>query len=156
MKTIVIYDSYFGNTEKLAEDMALVLREYGDVKLLHADNVDPTILEEADLLLVGGPTQAHGLSPALKHLFENTPRIQDKVVWALAFDTRYDKPRWLTGSAAVSITHMLEKIGCRMLAEPESFFIEHQDGPLAEGELARAIAWSRSALAEIATPVAVA
>jgi hypothetical protein len=54
-------------------------------------------------------------------------------VRALAFDTRYPRSRWITGSAASEIGKLLRRMGCKMLAEPESFFVKGAGGPLELG-----------------------
>jgi hypothetical protein len=59
-----------------------------------------------------------------------------------AFDTRFDKPRWLTGSAAKKIARRFTKKGHPVLAS-HSFFVKATGGPLAEGERDRAVAWGR-------------
>ncbi len=60
-----------------------------------------------------------------------------------AFDTRFRWPELLSGTAARGIAKRLERKGARLIAEPESFFVEHKDGPLTEGELGRAASWAR-------------
>ena len=62
MKTVVIYESVYGNTEHVAEEFASVARRHGDVDLVRAEEADAGSLVGADLLLIGGPTHLHGLS----------------------------------------------------------------------------------------------
>ena len=59
------------------------------------------------------------------------------------FDTRIDKPPALTGVAARGIAKRLRRGGGEPIADPESFFVEDSEGPLAEGELDRAREWGR-------------
>jgi hypothetical protein len=58
-----------------------------------------------------------------------------------AFDTRYDRPVWLTGSASGKIVRTLRQHGGRPVVPAESFFVVHGEGPLADGEEDRAVAW---------------
>ena len=60
---------------------------------------------------------------------------------AAAFDTRLDRSPKLTGSAARGIARRLHGGGYELVGEPESFFVEDAEGPLAPGELERARAW---------------
>jgi flavodoxin len=148
MKSLVIYDSKYGNTKLLAEEIAGVLREYGEVTIVHAAEAGPDIFTGVDLLVVGGPTQGHGLSQEMKGMLgcaEGLAPIAPRPM-ALAFDTRVDWPKWLSGSAADKIARMLEGMECPMLAQPESFIVKGAEGPLAEGEKERAVAWVRDAL----------
>jgi hypothetical protein len=52
------------------------------------------------------------------------------------------KPRWLTGSAAQVIARRLDGFGLDLVADPESFFAAHTEGPLLDGELDRAAGWA--------------
>src|SRR6476661_1065880 len=61
MKAAVVYESWFGNTRAIAEAVARGLGERYDVTLCSVDDRTPAI-DELDLLVVGGPTQVHGLS----------------------------------------------------------------------------------------------
>jgi NAD(P)H-dependent FMN reductase len=99
-----------------------------------------------DVLAVGAPTQRHHLPAAVKESLEATPRGTLSNVRALAFDTRYPRSRWITGSAAGEIGKHLRRMGCKMIAEPESFFVVGEGGPLEPGEEDRARAWAARAL----------
>lgn len=157
MKSLIIYDSQYGNTKLVAEMVLWVLEGYGEVRIVHASDADPDIFSETDLLVVGGPTIAHGLSQEMKDLLEAADSLAPLTTRpvALAFDTRIDWPRWLSGSAADKIARALTRMGCRMLAEPASFIVAGREGPLAEGERERAIAWVRAALQHLEIPVIV-
>ena len=70
---------------------------------------------------------------------------------AAAFDTRIDKNPALTGSAARGIGRRLRRRGFQLSGEPESFFVEDAESPLADGELERARAWGRTIANQIAS-----
>jgi len=57
------------------------------------------------------------------------------------FDTRFEKPAFLTGSAAKGIAKRLARHGFELVAT-ESFFVQGTDGPLKDGELDRAAEWA--------------
>ncbi len=143
MRTLVLYDSKFGNTARLAQAIAGGL----GARRLCADEATPFDLESADVLLVGGPTQAHGVSPALRRLLEELPANALDGVRAAAFDTRLDGPRVLTGAASKGLTRRLKSRGASILAPGESFLVSHSEGPIADGELDRAVAWGRGVAA---------
>src|SRR6476659_238658 len=65
MHVVILCDSKFGNTKHLAEAMQTALRRDHHVELLApVDGLpDP---RDIDVLLVGGPTHAHGASEPLK------------------------------------------------------------------------------------------
>ena len=61
MRSLVVYESWFGNTRRIAEEIADALAREGQVDLVSVDEPLPP-LEEVDLLVVGAPTHVHGLS----------------------------------------------------------------------------------------------
>ncbi len=144
MKTLIIYDSTYGNTKQLALRMAETLRAYGPVQAIPVTAIDQLDHPQWDILLLGGPTQIHRISPPLGVLLSILPRRALHGRCAAVFDTRYRKPRWLTGSAARQIAAKLRRAGATLLQPPESFFVEAAKGPLLEGELARAAEWASS------------
>ncbi|HEU5362361.1 MAG TPA: flavodoxin domain-containing protein [Gaiellaceae bacterium] len=155
MNAAVVYESSFGNTRAVAETIA---GELG-ARVYSVDD-EPPELEGLDLLVVGAPTHVHGLSGARSRQAAHeqgapgTPGIGARE-WlermpeapglaAAAFDTRPDKPAFLTGSAARGIAKRLQRHGCTLATRPESFFVEGTPGPLSAGEAARAAAWGKS------------
>ena len=152
MKSLVIYDSQYGNTERIANAVAEALQPLGETLLLKTIDVLPADLDAADLIAVGGPTQGHGISRTLADLLDQLPPDSQPGKPALAFDTRFHMMRWLTGAASGVIADKLQGLGCTMLAPGESFFIASSEGPLQEGELERAAAWAATVTASLRTP----
>ena len=150
MRILVIYDSQYGNTEQIARTVAAAWREAGEVQIIKADRARPFHLSEADLLAIGGPTQGHGLSSTMRGLVEHLPEGALEGVAAVAFDTRFRYPAWLTGSAAGKLAKALEGAGCTLVAPAESFFVARSEGPLEAGEVERAEAWARLAVQKVA------
>lgn len=151
MKSIVIYASRYGNTRKVAEAIAGALRPRGSALLLAADDMPGYLPEGTDLVIVGGPTEQHGMTEAMTRLFDRLGTDALDGVAAAAFDTRLRWPRWLSGSAGAGITHKLRAAGARLIAPEASFFIKGAMGTggrdtaeLDSGELERAAAWAVS------------
>lgn len=162
MKALVIYESMFGNTADMGEAVAAALARHGiETESGPLSRFDARALAEAGLLVVGGPTHAHGMSsansrksavedkryppdrqpdpgPGIREWLTDLPPGNGRP--AAAFDTRLLKPRWLTGSAAKGIAARLEGHGYRLLTEPESFFVTTQHR-LEEGQAERATSW---------------
>jgi hypothetical protein len=163
-KAVVLYESLFGNTEKVAKAIAAGLSHSSEVTLANIGDV-PDENAEADLIVLGGPTHGWGMT---KPSTRSQPGSQTNEVgvreWlgaappgmgksAAAFDTRFHKPRWLTGSAALRIGRELERLGYRMVMPPESFFVLHTGGPLRPGEQERARRWGlQLAYSSLAVP----
>jgi len=169
MKTVVVYESMFGNTQTIAEGIAEGLRDAGEVKLGTVDDLPPEGVRDAALILAGGPTQARHMarpdarqSVAKNHALDKFgPVLQGRESlrsWldrlpmgravAAAFDTRFDKPTLLTGSAAKEIARELSRKGYSVVGA-QSFFVQGTGGPLADGEHERAVAWGRDLAANL-------
>lgn len=146
MKVVVVYESMFGNTKMIAEGISEGLREAGDVAAGTVDELPPEVVGAAGLLVVGGPTHAHGMARADAR--QAVAKEASYAKYGAAFDTRFAKPRWLTGSAATKIGQRLRRTGYKMVGT-ESFFVKTTGGPLAEGERERAIAWGRELAAKV-------
>jgi flavodoxin len=151
MNALIIYDTAFGNTQHIAQAIAEALAVYGSVQLVRADKAGALDLDGLELLLVGGPTQRHGLSPALRDWFAHLPRGVLRDLPVATFDTRYRMASRLSGSAARAMAKALKRQGGALLASPGSFFVTAREGPLAEGELARAGSWARMVYEVLAT-----
>jgi flavodoxin len=146
MRTVVVYDSKFGNTEKIADAIARGVGTLGTVDVMDTAEAVERPAERPDLLLIGGPTQKRAATPALRDFVDALPPTLDGVPVA-AFDTRYRGSTWLMGSAAAEAAKVLRKSGAVLVAPPTSFYIK-RGGPLElqgleAGEIERAEAWGR-------------
>ncbi len=143
MNALVVYATRTGNTRRVAESIADALRARGLVVALH-DVVDaPGLVPEGtDLMLVGGPTEGHGMTPPMAAYLQRLDRSGLRSVMAAAFDTRLWWPRILSGSAAASIARILREKGARVIDEGTSFIVSMKP-ELVAGELERAAAWGR-------------
>jgi len=142
MNTLVVYDSVYGNTAQIANAIASTFGQYGPTKVVAASSTPVLDLTGIDLLALGGPTQGHGVSPAIKEMLDRIPSEKLLNLETIAFDTRMDFVRWLSGSAASTIGKKLEQYQVNLLVPPESFLVEGREGPLKKGELERAAEWA--------------
>ncbi len=155
MLVVIVYDSTFGNTKRVAQAIASGIGTPDSVRVMSAAEATAQPPERPDLLFVGGPTQRHRPSPALRAFLDTLTRGSLKGVAAATFDTRYRMTALLTGSAARDAAGRLRKAGCRVIVPPESFFMardvppkgekrRHQLEELEAGELERAKEWGRA------------
>src|SRR5437879_3258360 len=111
MHALIVVESVFGNTRAVADAVAAGLATCMQVEVV--DVAAPGTGDTGvDVLVVGGPTHAHGMTRAgtRKGPGGGTTRAGVGLrEWlasleagghrpAAAFDTRFDKPRWLVGS----------------------------------------------------------
>jgi flavodoxin I len=152
MKALILYESFFGNTEKIAQVIGDSLKSSMEVDVRKVSEVQPEQLKGLSLLVVGSPTRAFRPSPATNRFLKNIPANGLIGVKAAAFDTRISeddaKPRVLRflmkvfGYAAEPISKKLGKRGAEIIVAPEGFCVNDTEGPLRQGELERAAAWA--------------
>lgn len=175
MKVVIICESLFGNTDVLAaaveNGMAsagaqVVFLEVGVAYAGHGHYAG------CDLLIVAAPTHAltlsrpesraeavaRGADPKrakigirewLATLKQVLPDTEPRPLVAV-FDTRVLKTKHWPGSAAHRASRILRKAGFRVL-DCRSFYVEGISGPLAEGEIGRALAWGARLVQEAAS-----
>jgi hypothetical protein len=164
MRALIVYESMYGNTRRVASALATGLRDRYEVELVAARDA-PDKVHDVDLLVVGGPTHVHGLASSKSRraavqagqdhgtaVDPDATAARGMRDWlrgldagtgvrAAAFDTRIDKPAWITGSAARGIARRLRARGCDVVSTA-SFLVEDAHGPLAHGEEERARTWA--------------
>ena len=143
MNTLVLYDSKFGNTEEVAQVVAGRLEGLGPVRVRPIASADLRLSGRVDLLVVGGPTQAHGMTVEMRAFTEALTTAALAGTQVAVFDTRFRLPVLLTGSAARAIARRLRQAGATVVAPPVSFFVTRGGEPQLETrELDRAAAWA--------------
>ncbi len=143
---LVVFDSYFGNTQKVAEAIGELL----GATVKKVDQVDPSDLDGLKVLLVGSPTRAFNPTPNTMNFLKDQKGNLNGVKGSV-FDTRIpiDKAdsgflRFmirLFGYADAKLAKAFNRTGAELAIEPAGFAVMDSEGPLAEGELDRAMAW---------------
>jgi flavodoxin len=141
MKVLIVYDSQFGNTEKVAKAIAAALGTKEDIHVLRADAVKAEDMKGLDILVIGSPIHAWGPTKGIKSFMKSLEPEILSGVRAAAFDTGY--PSRMAGSAAKKIEKALSKAGCSIVAPARKFIVTGSKGPLADGELDKAAAWAK-------------
>lgn len=142
MKTLIVYDSVYGNTEKIAKAIGEGIT--GEVEVLRAGEVEPSKLEAFDLIIVGCPTHGGRPTTAMRDFLSKATEPAFKGTNVAAFDTRItNKLVSIIGYAAGRIGDSLKKKGGILVVSPEGFYVKGSQGPLKEGELERAASWGK-------------
>lgn len=170
MRALVVFESMFGDTKAVADAVAMGLTEVYQVETVEVGGA-PTVVDPAiDVLVIGGPTHAFGMSRATTRAdavkqAEGAGVLSGKLgirewltavtvsphLQVAAFDTRVYKPH-LPGSAAHAAERRLRRLGCTVFAPAKSFFVAGTKGPLVDGELDRAVEWGRALTLRAAKP----
>jgi flavodoxin len=163
MRALVVYESMWGNTEKVARAVADGLAGSGVVDVLDVSGEVPGEMGDIDLLVLGGPTHAFSMSrtntraEAVKQGAPAGHEVRGMRDWieglskssidVATFDTKVEKVRHLPGSAARKAAKEVRRHHLGRVVGTESFYVLDTDGPLGDGELDRARSWG-SQLAE--------
>lgn len=143
METLVIFDSVYGNTEKIARAIGDAVR--GEVRVVRPDSMNPYSWKTPDILIIGSPTQGGKPTKAIQDLLATMPESVIKGINVAAFDTRLtSRLVGIFGYAAGKIANGLVSRGGKLITPPEGFFVKGSKGPLKEGELERAGNWANA------------
>jgi len=139
-KGIVVYDSNFGNTERIARALARGLEEEGaEVDCLRIDEVDVERLAEYDFIAVGGPTHMIRTSKPMKAFLERLRTVDLRGLKGFSFDTRNESRMnsrsllLLENSAARVIEGVLKSRKVEIVMPRRSALVEGREGPLYDG-----------------------
>ncbi len=142
-RAIVIFDTRFGNTEKIAKSFEAGLKRAGiQTTCLNQREVSLESLKEYNLICIGAPTEAFSAFKPMKDFLSELKKFDLSGKYAFAFDTKIE---WrLSGSASKYIEKELNSLGLQMIAPRESaiVFSQRQGGAitgatLKEGEYLR-------------------
>lgn len=159
IRALVVYESMFGNTEKIAAAIRDGLERAIDTDLIRVDRCPAELPADVRLLVVGGPTHAFSMSRAstrvdassqgdlvmppqtgIREWIEGLDAAGVRAVVA-TFDTRVTKVRRLPGSAAKAAGKVLRRHGFKAITDPASFYVDSSTGPVPDAELTRAREW---------------
>lgn len=155
MKSLIIYDSFFGNTEKIAQALGQALGS----ETIKVQDISVDQLNGVELLILGSPTRAFSPSPDITKFLKSQPAQGCTGMKVATFDTRIAvdevNSKFLTfmvkifGYAAETMARKLQKKGGTLVVPPEWFLVKDSEGPLKDGELERATEWAKRILAAL-------
>lgn len=152
MKIFIVYESFFGNTEQIAREIAAAISSGNDeVEVIKVSEMTFSRLADANFLIAGSPTRGFRPSEGMVAFLKSIPADGLRGIKAAAFDTGLKLEditsgflRFMArmfGYAAKPIAKALAAKGAVLVDEPQGFFVNGSEGPLKEGELQRAAAW---------------
>ena len=164
MRVLVVYESYFGCTKTIAEVIGDGLRSSLKARVVPIEDARHQHLGDYDLLVVGAPTHARGMSrPRTRqsaaelarqthssirtsHIGIGVREWLDEIgMWAghpaAAFDTRLPGPTAMTGRASKGIDSELRRHGFLAVTDPLSCLVD-DNNELLPAETDRASAWA--------------
>ena len=149
-KGIVVFDTSYGNTKKIAETISETLQVSGiEVELFDVKNVKKLKAEDYNFLVLGSPTKFGTMSFAIRFFLGKIKREEWMNKPFAAFDTenpenieraKAENKEW---SAAEKIAIKLKDKKMNQLLPALKALVLGQKGPLVEGEIERTKEYSR-------------
>ncbi len=120
---IVIFDTRYGNTERVARSFEEGLKQAGvETFSVNAKEANLESLKEYDLIAIAAPTEMITASKSIKEFLERLRKIDFSGKFGFAFDTRLQFP--LSGSAAKFIEKELKSSGIDIVMPHVSAIVE--------------------------------
>jgi len=139
MKVLVIYDSFYGNTKKVAEAVGISFNPPATV--VSVEELQMDMVKNADLLVVGSPIFGWQPSERTSQFLTNLESNCLVGKKAASFDTRLKL--FIHGEAAIKIANALKKAGAEIVGKPGAFFVKTKEGPMVDGEIEKAKDWAK-------------
>ena len=151
MKGIVVYDSSYGNTRKIAETIAETLKASGmQVDTFYVKDVKKLSADDYNFLVLGSPTRFGTMSFTVKGFLGKVKDKEWKNRPFAAFDTEnpenLEKPEW---SAAEKIAAKLKEKQMNQLLPVLKAVVIDMKGPLQDGEIERAKDYAKQLAAKL-------
>ena len=142
MKVIVIYETKYGNTKRVAEIIAEGMSEAEGIEatVSHVEDVDISKVSEYGAVLVGSPNHVGKPTGSVKKLIKRLGAYKGK---AAVFDTYMGKD---FGKAVKKLEkHIGKKApGMEIVAPGLSIQVKGMQGPVAEGEYPKCTEFGRT------------
>ncbi|MFX1262112.1 MAG: flavodoxin family protein [Promethearchaeota archaeon] len=150
-KTIIIYESIYGNTKKVADAIAEGIRESGaiDCTVVKTGEVHHTDdLAKFDAILFGSPNHNQEPSRNMLKFIERASIVDLDTKMGAAFDT------YTGGNKGIAVKKLeqviRQKLSCiTFVIDSFSAQVEDRKGPLVEGEIDRAIEYGKQVAARV-------
>ena len=148
MKSLVVYDSVYGNTEKIARTIADTL----SAKAVRIDQISPDMLKDTELLIIGSPTRGFKATKLIIKFIKSLPRVNQHIQKIALFDTRIDVEKQNNGV----LSFMVKRFGYGIdsmakhvinigFSKPDNhyFYVTGTEGPLLDHMIEDAQKWAK-------------
>jgi len=153
MKVLIVYESVFGCTEKIAQAIGSAFQPPDEATVTRPPGINPAEVSSFDLVIVGAPTQGGRPTKPVQDFLAGIPEKALSDTKVAAFDTRLgiEEHKGFVkfiiktfGFAAGKIADILKSKGGILAAGPEGFIVTDREGPLKDGEIERAAEWAKT------------
>ncbi|MEM3824262.1 MAG: flavodoxin domain-containing protein [Candidatus Bathyarchaeia archaeon] len=136
VKVIVVYESKYGNTKRVAETIVESMKEIGtiDISISELKEINVNTIPNYDAILIGSPNHMGGPTRGIRGFIDKLGKLQLEGKKFAVFDTYMGKD---FGKAVKKMEKQIrEKVpGLMQIASGLSIKVLGMKGPIAEGEL---------------------
>jgi len=151
MKSVVVFDSVFGNTKQVGETIAETIRAKGhEVETVYIKKQKTA--PAGDFMFISSPTRFARMTGKTKHFVKKLDREAWKGKKVVAFDTIMPIPedpekvvkvkRWVENGAGLKLKALAEELGFSTYPMVLRVEVKDMKGPLADGGLEKAKAFT--------------
>ena len=145
MNALVIYDSNFGNTKTVAEEIVSNLD--GNAKTVSVKNFHTSDLAGVDLVVWGSPINGWRPTDATMSALNSLSQADVHGIKFATFDTRIKS--FMHGDAKNKMAEKMRTLGGTPVVEPRAFYVRGKGGPLFDGEINNARHWAQQIMAKL-------
>jgi NADH oxidase (H2O-forming) len=152
LKVYVIYDSKYGNTKLVAENISEGLKQSGkiDVALGYVKDIDISQLAEYDALVIGAPNHMGKPSRTMRKFVDSLSSSHLDAKWVAVFDTYFQRQRYFQKAMKKLERQINERLpGLVLLTPGLSVRVKGVNGPVVDGELVKAIEFGQKIAADL-------
>lgn len=162
MNVLLLYDTLFGNTRKIAAAIHSSFLASNKVSFLRVDEILDKDVKPIDLLIIGSPNINGKVLPSIIDFVNSIPDEDAKRIQFACFDVRIEptielketgKVSNIEGYAAYRLDKLLSKKGAKWIIAPVGFLKLEKEGPLKEGETERAKNWAKKIIAKVGSNI---
>lgn len=138
MNVLIIYDSYYGNTLKVANNYLEQLKDY-QPELIKVDVVTQSIIDTYEIIVIASPTRAFNMTKKIKKTLKKFDYKNKKI---FVFDTRANtaliEQKFLVklmnrfGYAAEKMEKILLKKNAIKIMDYKFYYVKDSEGPLVD------------------------
>ena len=140
MKVLILYDSKYGNTKTVAENILESLKQVEEVEvdITYIKDTDPHSVISYDALIIGAPNHMASPSRAMKSFIDKLSKVNVNAKSVAIFGTYSGRVR-ATDRAVKKMEKIVEKAlpNLKFLTPGLSVRVKGVTGPVADGELSK-------------------
>ena len=147
LKVYVIYDSKYGNTKLVANNICDGLKQAGltDVAVGYVKDVGTQKIAGYDALVIGAPNHMGKPSWTMRKFVDSVAATNLDAKWFAVFDTYFQRERYFQKAMKKLQRQVNQQLpSLEVLTSGLSVRVKGVNGPVVEGELAKAVEFGES------------